>query len=103
MRAVSGLDPTTPGLDLQRACGTSLEAAILVGNKIALGQIDARHRRGRGYDQRSADRLSARLSAAAVAQLHGRTALARIKPLLGIRPKHFKPVMLGVVEARNRP
>jgi acetyl-CoA C-acetyltransferase len=28
----SGLDPHTPGLDVQRACGTSLEAAILVGN-----------------------------------------------------------------------
>ena len=37
----SGLDPHTPGLDLQRACGTSLEAAIDIGNKIALGQIDA--------------------------------------------------------------
>ena len=37
----TGLDPQTPGLDLQRACGTSLEAAILVANKIALGQIDA--------------------------------------------------------------
>src|ERR1700677_264421 len=36
----SGLDPQTPGLDLQRACGTVLEAAILVANKIALGQID---------------------------------------------------------------
>ena len=37
----TGLDPQTPGLDVQRACGTSLEAAILVANKIALGQIDA--------------------------------------------------------------
>ena len=37
----AGLDPETPGLDLQRACGTSLEAAILIANKIALGQIDA--------------------------------------------------------------
>jgi acetyl-CoA C-acetyltransferase len=37
----TGLDPQTPGLDLQRACGTSLEAAILVANKIALGQIEA--------------------------------------------------------------
>src|SRR5579872_7520899 len=36
----SGLDPHTPGLDVQRACGTSLEAAILLGNKIALGQIE---------------------------------------------------------------
>ena len=37
----SGLAAETPGLDLQRACGTSLEAAILLGNKIALGQIDS--------------------------------------------------------------
>ena len=36
----SSLDPHTPGLDVQRACGTSLEAAILVANKIALGQIE---------------------------------------------------------------
>src|SRR5581483_11188652 len=36
----SGLDPHTPAVDLQRACGTSLEAAIVIGNKIALGQID---------------------------------------------------------------
>ncbi|WP_112239942.1 acetyl-CoA C-acetyltransferase [Kribbella monticola] len=37
----SKLAPTTPAYDLQQACGTGLEAAILVGNKIALGQIDA--------------------------------------------------------------
>jgi len=37
----AGLDPHTPGLDMQRACGTSLEATIDIGNKIALGQIDA--------------------------------------------------------------
>src|SRR6202167_3997134 len=36
----SGLAAAPPGLDLQRACGTSLEAAISLGNKIALGQID---------------------------------------------------------------
>ena len=37
----SGLSAETPAFDLQRACGTSLEAAILVANKIALGQIDS--------------------------------------------------------------
>ena len=37
----SGLSAETPGMDLQRACGTSLEAAILIGMKIALGQIDS--------------------------------------------------------------
>jgi len=37
----SRLDPTTPAYDIQQACGTGLEAAILVANKIALGQIEA--------------------------------------------------------------
>ncbi len=35
------LAPETPAYDVQQACGTGLEAAILVANKIALGQIDA--------------------------------------------------------------
>ena len=37
----SRLDPHTPAYDVQQACGTGLEAAILVANKIALGQIEA--------------------------------------------------------------
>lgn len=34
------LAPETPAYDIQQACGTGLEAAILVANKIALGQIE---------------------------------------------------------------
>src|SRR5664279_3595209 len=37
----SRLAPETPAYDVQQACGTGLEAAILVANKIALGQIEA--------------------------------------------------------------
>jgi acetyl-CoA C-acetyltransferase len=37
----SGLNPHTPAYDIQQACGTGLEAAILVANKITLGQIEA--------------------------------------------------------------
>src|SRR5437588_10145016 len=37
----SRLAPETPAYDVQQACGTGLEAAILVSNKISLGQIDA--------------------------------------------------------------
>ena len=37
----SGLAPTTPGITTARACGTSLDNAILIGNKIAMGQIEA--------------------------------------------------------------
>src|SRR5262245_49405074 len=36
----SRLDARTPAYDVQQACGTGLETAILVANKIALGQIE---------------------------------------------------------------
>jgi acetyl-CoA C-acetyltransferase len=34
------LSPQTPAFDLQQACGTGLEATLLVAHKIALGEID---------------------------------------------------------------
>jgi acetyl-CoA C-acetyltransferase len=37
----SKLAPETPAYDIQQACGTGLEATILIANKIALGQIDS--------------------------------------------------------------
>src|ERR1700743_1393876 len=37
----SGLAPTTPGITTAGACGTSLDNAIIVANKIATGQIQA--------------------------------------------------------------
>ncbi|KRF17287.1 acetyl-CoA acetyltransferase [Nocardioides sp. Soil797] len=36
----SKLSPRTPATDIQQACGTGLQAAIQVANKIALGQIE---------------------------------------------------------------
>jgi len=97
----SELDPHTPGLDVQRACGTSLEAAILIANKIALGQIEAGI--AGGVDSISDPPISYPRS---YQQLLLRSYLARslggrIAPFLGLRPRHFKPVMLAVVEPRT--
>jgi acetyl-CoA C-acetyltransferase len=36
----TSLSPLTPGITLQQACGTSLQAALMIGAKIAAGQID---------------------------------------------------------------
>ena len=35
------LAPSTPGITLQQACGTSLQAAMMIGAKIATGEIDS--------------------------------------------------------------
>ncbi len=97
----SGLAAETPGLDLQRACGTSLEAAILVGNKIALGQMDVAI--AAGVDTvsdppvvfpRSFQRLMLK-------SYRGKTAMQRLSPWFGLRPRHFRPVLPGVVEPRT--
>ncbi len=37
----AGLSPRTPGTTLQIACGTSLQAALVLGAKIASGQIES--------------------------------------------------------------
>jgi acetyl-CoA C-acetyltransferase len=97
----SGLNAQTPGLDLQRACGTSLEAAILLGNKIALGQIDSAI--AGGVDSISDAPISYPRSyqQLLLASARGRTLAQRIGPWLQLRPKHFKPVLPAVVEPRT--
>ena len=97
----SGLDPQTPGLDIQRACGTSLEAAILIGNRIALGQIDSGI--AAGVDSISDPPIvyPASYRELLLASYRGRSFMQRLKPWLGLRPRHFKAVMPGVVEPRT--
>jgi acetyl-CoA C-acetyltransferase len=97
----SGLAPETPGLDLQRACGTSLEAAILVANKIALGQIDAGIAGGVDTVSDAPIVYSREYQQLLLASYRGRSLGERIRPWLGLRPRHFKPVLPGVVEPRT--
>ena len=97
----SGLAPETPGLDLQRACGTSLEAAILVANKIALGQIDAGIAGGVDTVSDAPIVYSREYQQLLLASYRGRSFGERIRPWLGLRPRHFKPVLPGVVEPRT--
>lgn len=98
----SGLAPQTPAFDLQRACGTSLEAAALIGAKISVGFIDSGI--AGGTDTISdipivyPDEYRAILMQTARARSLG----DRIKPWLKLRPKHFKPVLPGVEEPRTK-
>jgi acetyl-CoA C-acetyltransferase len=97
----SGLDPQTPGLDIQRACGTSLEAAILIGNKIALGQIETGIAAGVDTISDPPIVFPSDYRDLLLASFRGRSVMQRLKPWLGVRPRHFKPVMPGVIEPRT--
>ena len=97
----SGLTLRTPGMDLQRACGTSIEAAILIANKIALGQIDCGI--AGGTDTVSDAPIVFRDEFRHILlDVHAaRTAMSRIAPWFRLRPKHIAPQFPGVVEPRT--
>jgi acetyl-CoA C-acetyltransferase len=97
----SGLAAETPGLDVQRACGTSLEATIAVANKIALGQIEAGI--AGGVDTASDPPIVfGREYQQLLLRAHrARSFGARAAAFLGLRPRHFKPVFPGVGEPRT--
>ncbi|MBM4212587.1 MAG: acetyl-CoA C-acetyltransferase [Gammaproteobacteria bacterium] len=95
------LDPQTPAFDLQRACGTSLEAAIGIANKIALGQIDCGLAGGvdtvsdppivypRAYQQ-----ILMRV-------FRAKTLSGWLAPFFSLRPGHFKPLIPDASEPRT--
>src|ERR1700722_20747372 len=97
----SGLDAQTPGLDLQRACGTSLEAAIAIGNKIALGQIDSGIAGGTDSISDAPIVYPRSYQQLLLQSFRGRSAWQRLAPFLSLRPRHFKPVLPAVVEPRT--
>lgn len=97
----SGLSPRTPGVDLQRACGTSLEACIMIGNKIALGQIESGIAAGTDSISDAPIVYPDSYRAILLEANRARSLGARIKPFLRLRPRHFKPELPGVVEPRT--
>jgi acetyl-CoA C-acetyltransferase len=96
-----GLAAETPGLDLQRACGTSLEAAILLGNKIALGQIDCGIAGGVDTVSDPPVVYPRSFQQILLRSYRGKSAAARIRPWFGLRPKNLRPVLPGVTEPRT--
>jgi len=97
----SGLALETPGLDLQRACGTSLEAAILLGNKIALGQIDCGIAGGVDTVSDPPVVYPKSFQQLLLRSYRGKTSSARVAPWFGLRPKNLRPVLPGIAEPRT--
>ena len=97
----SGLSLKTPGVDLQRACGTSLEACIQIGNKIALGQVEAGIAGGTDSISDAPIVYPDAYRALLMESYRAKGFVGRLSPWLKLRPKHFKPVFPGVVEPRT--
>ena len=97
----SGLAAETPGFDLQRACGTSLETAIVIGMKIALGQIDCGIAAGVDTASDVPIGVGEGLRRALLRSARGRSFGQRFAPWLRIRPRDLKPLVPAVVEPRT--
>jgi acetyl-CoA C-acetyltransferase len=97
----SGLAAETPGLDLQRACGTSLEAAIVLGNKIALGQIECGIAGGVDTVSDPPVVFPRSFQQLLLRSFRGRSAFERLAPWFGLRPSNFRPVLPGIAEPRT--
>ena len=95
------LDPHTPAYDLQRACGTSLEAAINVANKIALGQIESGI--AGGVDTVSDPPIVYPRSYQQILMraFRAKSLAGKLTPFLSLRPSHFKPIIPGANEPRT--
>ncbi|WP_085617881.1 acetyl-CoA C-acetyltransferase, partial [Pseudomonas sp. B24(2017)] len=87
----SRLSPQTPAYDIQQACGTGLEAALLVANKIALGQIDCGIAGGVDTTSDAPIAVNEGLRHILLQANRGKSLGERLKPFLKLRPHHLKP------------
>ena len=97
----SGLSVQTPAVDLQRACGTSLEATAMIANKIALGQIDSGIAGGTDTVSDAPIVYGDAYRSILLDVYRARSAKQRILPWFRLRPRHFKPEFPGVTEPRT--
>ena len=97
----SRLHAATPAYDLQQACGTGLEAAILVANKIALGQIDSGIAGGVDTTSDAPLTLGEDLRQTLLEANRAKSTAARVKALAKIRPQHLVPAIPRNEEPRT--
>ena len=76
----------TPAFDLQQACGTGLEAAIVVANKIALGQIECGIAGGVDTTSDAPIGLNEKMRRILLDASRARTTMQRISVLSRMRP-----------------
>lgn len=98
----TALDPHTPAVDIQQACGTGLQAIIMAANKIALGQIDSAIAGGSDTTSDAPIGVNEDLRKILLDINRAKTTGEKIKLLAKIRPKHLAPLVPRNGEPRTR-
>ena len=97
----TALDPRTPALTLQQACGTSLQAAMVAGAKIASGQIDSAVAAGTDTVSDVPIVFSKKFSRRLVSLGKARSAAQKLRVFKGFGPKELAPLPPSVAEPRT--
>jgi acetyl-CoA C-acetyltransferase len=97
----STLAPETPAYDVQQACGTGLEATILVANKIALGQIECGIAGGVDTTSDAPLALNEDLREVLLELSRTKSNTARLRALAKLRPQQIVPEIPRNAEPRT--
>ncbi len=96
------LSPATPGTTLQMACGTSLQAALLLAGRIASGQIETAIAAGTDTTSDAPLVLQPRLSKRILKASQAKTFSARLKAFKGFGLRELAPQAPANGEPRTR-
>jgi acetyl-CoA C-acetyltransferase len=97
----SRLAPETPSYDIQQACDTGLQAVISVADKFALGVIDVGIAGGVDTVSDAPIAVNEGLRQVLLQANRAESALARVKALTRIRPRHLSPSIPRNAEPRT--
>ena len=97
----SRLSPATPAYDIQQACGTGLEATLLVANKIALGQIECGIAGGVDTASDVPIGVNEGLRKILLQANRAKTTADKLKSFLQLRPRHLIPDLPRINEPRT--
>ena len=97
----SKLAPETPAFDVGQACGTGLEAAILVANKIALGQEESAIAGGADTTSDAPIALNDDLREILLEVNNASSNAARLRAVTKLRPGHIVPEIPRNAEPRT--
>jgi acetyl-CoA C-acetyltransferase len=97
----TSLSPLTPGITLQQACGTSLQAALIIGAKIATGQIECGIAAGSDTTSDPPITFGRKFAQRLVKAGAARSAKQRLRAFKGFRPAELKPVLPANGEPRT--
>ncbi|MBL8509625.1 MAG: acetyl-CoA C-acyltransferase, partial [Chitinimonas sp.] len=98
----SKLSPLTTAYTVQMACGTSLQAAVQLGAKIATGQIDSAIAAGTDTTSDAPIVFGARFAKRLIKLANAKSLGERFAAFKGFRPSELKPASPNAGEPRTR-